>query len=182
MWSRSREKRGCFGSSSIYSKSFDFYLKILNEENVESCNLICSFIWSTGRAKPYIPFCEENKQKINYRAGAGAGAAILTSWSQSRVKMERLHNTVIRRKMRWPNFSPNHTCPSSPRDPGREEVAEGGGRRHHLQSRKWVLAASVVDPNSIQWLWIRIMNFGPIWIRLHIHGYVVNHKKKFGTV
>ena len=43
-----------------------------------------------------------HQQIVDYRAraragagaGAGAGAAILTSWSQSRAKMERLHNTA----------------------------------------------------------------------------------------
>ena len=36
------------------------------------------------------------QQIVDYRdrAGAGAGAAILTSWSRSRAKMERLHNTA----------------------------------------------------------------------------------------
>ena len=29
---------------------------------------------------------------VDNRAGAGAGADNLTSWSRSRVKMERLHN------------------------------------------------------------------------------------------
>ena len=37
------------------------------------------------------------QQIVDYRgragAGTGAGAAILTSWSRSRTKMERLHNT-----------------------------------------------------------------------------------------
>ena len=34
-----------------------------------------------------------HQQIVDYRAGAGAGAAILTSWS--RVKMEQLHNTAL---------------------------------------------------------------------------------------
>ena len=31
-----------------------------------------------------------------YRAGAGAGAAILSSWSRFRVTMERLHNAGVK--------------------------------------------------------------------------------------
>ena len=33
------------------------------------------------------------QQIVDYRARAGAGATILTSWSRSLAKMERLHNT-----------------------------------------------------------------------------------------
>ena len=34
-----------------------------------------------------------HEQIVDYRARAGAGASIFTSWSRSRAKMERLDNT-----------------------------------------------------------------------------------------
>ena len=54
---------------------------------------------STGKLSSEICKNFFFQQKIvDYRArvGAGAGAAILTSWSRSRAKMERLHNTAWR--------------------------------------------------------------------------------------
>ena len=35
-----------------------------------------------------------HQQSVDYRFSAGAGAAILTSWNRSRVKMDQLHNTT----------------------------------------------------------------------------------------
>ena len=47
-----------------------------------------------------------------YRVGVGTGAVILTSWSRSRVKMERLHNTGCAEKIvnLWNNSTLLHTA------------------------------------------------------------------------
>ena len=46
---------------------------------------------------------------------------------------------------------------------------------------EYIERTSVVDPNTVNWIWIRIQDFGPIWIR--IQGYTVNFhwfwKKKY---
>ena len=55
-------------------------------------------------------------------------------------------------------------------------------KRHYLRYRYRTKqhTLSVVDPNTVHWIWIRIQDFGPIWIwfRIRIQGYAINFKEK----
>ena len=55
-------------------------------------------------------------------------------------------------------------------------------KRHYLRYRYRTKqhTLSVVDPITVHWIWIRIQDFGPIWIwfRIRIQGYAINFKEK----